>query len=570
MTGKSPSFSPGSTASSALPGYVALCLLLQVHRLASAQFTVTGPDHPITAPVGGEAALPCHLSPRMDAQSMEVRWSRSQHSAVVHLYHDGQDWYGNQMLEYQGRTELLKDDLTHGGVSLRIYDIRPSDEGQYTCLFQSLTFFHEASVLLQVEGLGSGPDISVEGHQDGGIKVVCRSSGWYPQPEAQWKDLHGQLLPSASEKISQEANGLFQTEIAIVLTEESNQKVSCCVRNPRVNQERESTIYVADLFFPRVSPWVVALGVILALLVALAIYCIWTQHRAKETLQTDMKKQKGILLTEMESEKEKLLSELQKQKEKQLSDKAEYEALAEQTRDKTQRFTETLQSELGREKETLESELERQKEAHLAEKAKLEAEIRWRSAQIYAVDVTLDPDTANPYLVLSEDRKRVRHRDEHQDLPDTPERFDTMAVVLGAEGFTGGRRYWEVEVGDKNVWTLGVCRENVSRKGHILFVPANGYWTIWQQGDQLRANTSPPTPLPVSVRPSQVGIFLDYEAGEVSFYNVTDKSHLFTFPDSISGTLRPYFNPEYNKGGTNMSPLIICPVPAQAKGSICP
>ncbi|EMP23825.1 Butyrophilin subfamily 1 member A1 [Chelonia mydas] len=398
----------------------------------------------------------------MDAQSMEVRWSRSQHSAVVHLYHDGQDWYGNQMLEYQGRTELLKDDLTHGGVSLRIYDIRPSDEGQYTCLFQSLTFFHEASVLLQVEGLGSGPDISVEGHQDGGIKVVCRSSGWYPQPEAQWKDLHGQLLPSASEKISQEANGLFQTEIAIVLTEESNQKVSCCVRNPRVNQERESTIYVA-----------------------------------------------GILLTEMESEKEKLLSELQKQK-------------------------------------------------------------GWRSAQIYAVDVTLDPDTANPYLVLSEDRKRVRHRDEHQDLPDTPERFDTMAVVLGAEGFTGGRRYWEVEVGDKNVWTLGVCRENVSRKGHILFVPANGYWTIWQQGDQLRANTSPPTPLPVSVRPSQVGIFLDYEAGEVSFYNVTDKSHLFTFPDSISGTLRPYFNPEYNKGGTNMSPLIICPVPAQAKGSICP
>ncbi|CAM4690980.1 unnamed protein product [Lepidochelys olivacea] len=511
MTGKSPSFSPGSTASSALPGYVALCLVLQVHRLVSAQFTVTGPDHPITAAVGGEAALPCHLSPRMNAQSMEVRWFRSQHSAVAHLYHDGQDWYGNQMLEYQGRTELLKDDLTNGGVSLRIYDIRPSDEGQYTCLFQSLTFFHEASVLLQVEGLGSGPDISVEGHQDGGIKVVCRSSGWYPQPEAQWKDLHGQLLPSASEKISQEANGLFQTEIAIVLTEESNQKVSCCVRNPRVNQEREATIYIADLFFPRVSPWVVALGVILALLIALAIYCIWTQHRAKETLQTDMKKQKGILLTEMESEKGECLGQLH--------------SLG-----------------LG----------------------------GWSPSLTRQVDVTLDPDTANPYLVLSEDRKRVRHRDEHQDLPDNPERFDTMAAVLGAEGFTGGRRYWEVEVGDKNVWYLGVCRENVSRKGHILFVPANGYWTIWQEGDQLRANTSPPTPLPVSVRPSQVGIFLDYEAGEVSFYNVTDKSHLFTFPDSISGTLRPYFNPEYNKGGTNMSPLIICPGPAQAKGSICP
>ncbi|XP_044854131.1 butyrophilin subfamily 2 member A1-like [Mauremys mutica] len=488
-----------------------------------AHFTVTGPDRPITASVGGEAVLPCHLSPKMSAQSMEVRWFRSQHSAVVHLYQDGQDRYENQMLDYQGRTELLKDDITNGSVSLRIRDIRPSDEGQYACLFQSLTFFQDASMLLQVEGLGSGPDISVEGHQDGGIKVVCQSSGWYPQPEAQWRDLQGQLLPSASENISQAANGLFQTEIAIVITEESNQKVSCCVRNPRVNQERESTIYIADLFFPRVSPWVVALAVILALVIALAIYCIWTQRRAKETLQTHMKNQKGILLTEMEREKERLQSELAKQK-----------------------------------------------EAHLAEKAKLLAEIRWRSAQLYAVDVTLDPNTANPYLVLAEDRKSVTHRDKRQDLPDNPERFDTMAVVLGAEGFTGGKRYWEVEVGEKNLWTLGVCREDVSRKGHIVFLPEHGYWTIWQHAGQFMANTSPTTLLPVSVRPRRLGIFLDYEAGEVSFYNVTDKSHLFTFTDTFSGVLCPYFNPEYNKGGTNMFPLIICPVPAQAGGSLCP
>ncbi|XP_044856926.1 butyrophilin subfamily 2 member A1-like isoform X7 [Mauremys mutica] len=523
MTGKVPSFSPGSTVSSALPGYVALCLALQVQRLVSAHFTVTGPDRPITASVGGEAVLPCHLSPRMSAQSMEVRWFRSQHSAVVHLYQDGQDRYENQMLDYQGRTELLKDDITNGSVSLRIRDIRPSDEGQYACLFQSLTFFQDASVLLQVEGLGSGPDISVEGHQDGGIKVVCQSSGWYPQPEAQWRDLQGQLLPSASENISQAANGLFQTEIAIVITEESNQKVSCCVRNPRVNQERESTIYIADLFFPRVSPWVVALAVILALVIALAIYCIWTQRRAKETLQTHMKNQKGILLTEMEREKERLQSELAKQK-----------------------------------------------EAHLAEKAKLLAEIRWRSAQLYAVDVTLDPNTANPYLILAEDWKSVTHRDKRQDLPDNPERFDTMAVVLGAEGFTGRKRYWEVEVGEKNLWTLGVCREDVSRKGHIVFLPRHGYWTIWQHAGQFMANTSPTTLLPVSVRPRRLGIFLDYEAGEVSFYNVTDKSHLFTFTDTFSGVLCPYFNPEYNKGGTNMFPLIICPVPAQAGGSLCP
>ncbi|TFJ96824.1 Calpain-9 [Platysternon megacephalum] len=150
MMGKVPSFSPSSTVSSALPGYVALCLTLQVHRLASAQFTVTGPDHPITASLGGEAVLSCHLSPRMSAENMEVRWFRSKYSAVVHLYHDGQDQYGEQMLEYGGRTELLKDDITNGRVFLRIHDIRPSDDGQYSCYFESSVSYEEALLELQV------------------------------------------------------------------------------------------------------------------------------------------------------------------------------------------------------------------------------------------------------------------------------------------------------------------------------------------------------------------------------------------------------------------------------------
>uniref|UniRef100_A0A8C3FB74 RING-type E3 ubiquitin transferase n=1 Tax=Chrysemys picta bellii TaxID=8478 RepID=A0A8C3FB74_CHRPI len=139
----------------------------------------------------------------------------------------------------------------------------------------------------------------------------------------------------------------------------------------------------------------------------------------------------------------------------------------------------------------------------------------------------------------------------HQDLPDNPERFDTYTEVLGAEGFAGGRRYWEVEVGDKTGWALGVCRESVSRKGPITYTPGNGYWVVWLCDGEYEACTSPSTPLPVSVRPSRVGIFLDYEAGEVSFYNVTDRSHLFTFTDTFSGTLRPYFYPS----GNNFLPL---------------
>uniref|UniRef100_A0A8C8RL61 Uncharacterized protein n=1 Tax=Pelusios castaneus TaxID=367368 RepID=A0A8C8RL61_9SAUR len=184
--------------------------------------------------------------------------------------------------------------------------------------------------------------------------------------------------------------------------------------------------------------------------------------------------------------------------------------------------------------------------------------------QRFWVDVTLDPDTAHPELVLSEDRKRVRHGDKRQDLPDTPARFDPCPCVLGAEQFTGGRRYWEVEVGHKTEWSLGVCRESVSKKGTVTLTPGNGYWAVWLRTGEYKARTSPSAPLPVRVRPSRVGIFLDYEAGEVSFYNVTDGSHLFTFTDTFSGTLRPYFYPGLNAGGTNAAPLIICPIPAQA------
>uniref|UniRef100_A0A8C8S5Q2 Ig-like domain-containing protein n=1 Tax=Pelusios castaneus TaxID=367368 RepID=A0A8C8S5Q2_9SAUR len=81
---------------------------------------------------------------------MEVRWLRSKFSAVVHLYSDGKDQSGEQMLEYQGRTELMKDNITNGRVSLRIHDIRPSDDGQYTCFFQSGDFYEDTLLELQV------------------------------------------------------------------------------------------------------------------------------------------------------------------------------------------------------------------------------------------------------------------------------------------------------------------------------------------------------------------------------------------------------------------------------------
>ncbi|XP_007463105.1 PREDICTED: E3 ubiquitin-protein ligase TRIM21 [Lipotes vexillifer] len=179
------------------------------------------------------------------------------------------------------------------------------------------------------------------------------------------------------------------------------------------------------------------------------------------------------------------------------------------------------------------------------------------------VHITLDPHTANPWLILSENRRQVRLGNTQQEVPENEERFDTYPMVLGTQRFDSGKVYWEVDVMGKEAWDLGVCRDSVQRKGQFLLSPNNGFWTIWLWNKQnYEAGTCPQTPLHLQVPPRRVGIFLDYEASTVSFYNITDHGSLiYTFSEcAFTGPLRPFFNPGFNDGGRNAAPLILCPL----------
>ncbi|KAK7124286.1 hypothetical protein R3I94_018605 [Phoxinus phoxinus] len=182
--------------------------------------------------------------------------------------------------------------------------------------------------------------------------------------------------------------------------------------------------------------------------------------------------------------------------------------------------------------------------------------------QQYAVDVTLDPDTAHPELILSDDGKQVRCGDIRQKIPNKPDRFDRCVCVLGKEGFSSGRFYFEVQVEGKTDWDLGVARESINRKGKITASPSNGYWTVWlRNGNEYKACDDPRVSLCVRVKPQRVGVFVDYEEGLVSFYDVESSSHIYSFTgQSFTEKLYPLFGPSLNHGGKNSTPLIITPV----------
>uniref|UniRef100_A0A8C9R5I9 Zinc-binding protein A33-like n=1 Tax=Scleropages formosus TaxID=113540 RepID=A0A8C9R5I9_SCLFO len=166
--------------------------------------------------------------------------------------------------------------------------------------------------------------------------------------------------------------------------------------------------------------------------------------------------------------------------------------------------------------------------------------------------VTLDPDTAYPRLTVSACRTSVCVGEIQPNLPDNPERFTRYNIVLGSQGFLSGRRYWEVEVGDKTAWGLGVAAESVNRKKEISLCPEDGFWTlVLRNGDEYEACTSTENLLRLPRKPRRIG----------------DMSHLFTFSDSFSERVYPYFNPWPIINGRNSEPLRIVTLPLTSFGN---
>ncbi|KAL4657845.1 E3 ubiquitin-protein ligase TRIM11-like [Arapaima gigas] len=158
-------------------------------------------------------------------------------------------------------------------------------------------------------------------------------------------------------------------------------------------------------------------------------------------------------------------------------------------------------------------------------------------------DVSLNPMTAYPFLIVSEDCKQVKRGEKIKlNSGGGSQRYDVWSCILAKEGFTSGRHYWEVTVGDNKDWKLGVVRESAPRKGLFDMSPRIGYYVLWWSVNQLRVLTSPLTKVRAPNRLRRVGIYIDCEEGLVVFYNAKTGSvvHMFS-GEEFSEKMLPLF-----------------------------
>ncbi|XP_060786516.1 E3 ubiquitin-protein ligase TRIM39-like [Neoarius graeffei] len=166
----------------------------------------------------------------------------------------------------------------------------------------------------------------------------------------------------------------------------------------------------------------------------------------------------------------------------------------------------------------------------------------WEKMQytVQYTPVTLDPNTAHPGLIVSDDLKSVRRSKKKQKLPDNPERFDKYSDILGSEGFNSGTHCWDVEVGDGTGWIVGVMIESAQRKGGIF--SRSGIWCVWDYGDKYCAVSTPDTATQLSVaqKLQRIRVKLDWDRGKLSFSDPLTNTHLHTFTHTFTDKLLPF------------------------------
>ncbi|KAK2860258.1 hypothetical protein Q7C36_004424 [Tachysurus vachellii] len=510
----------------------------------SGQLQVIGSEAPLDAVAGEDLVLPCFIKPNTSAVDMTVEWFKLDvKDSLVHLYRDHEDKNEDQAQSYRGRTSLFKEELQKGNTSLKLSALRVSDEGEYKCLVEDKPWYDDITVKVIVEAQGSHPVIMMESFDNsGGINLVCESRGWNPEPYVLWLDREGVTLTAEDTQIHRDTEG-FNVKSRITVYNYSDSNRFYC----RLQQQHymlETEIIISSGVFG-VWKWAVSISVVACLFLVGLILTVFFGY--KKVL---VKARSGRLCKIFERLRRMMVRTVKNSL--QTTSKDLQHQLAADVRNLLNAYKQKINefAVLTPYRRTM-SHKRKQNLVILAHENTGEKKKN--------MDVTLDPDSAHPQLTVSADGKRVTHVDTPQ--TDSPQRFK-FSCVLGKQSFSSGRFYYEVQVRRKTDWKLGVVKENINRKGWITRCPQNGFWTVvLRNNNQYEARADPAVSLELREKLEVVGVFVDYEEGLVSFYDVKSRSHIYSFTgQSFTEKLYPYFSPCDNKGGKNSAPLIITAV----------
>uniref|UniRef100_A0A8C4T726 Ig-like domain-containing protein n=1 Tax=Erpetoichthys calabaricus TaxID=27687 RepID=A0A8C4T726_ERPCA len=196
----------------------------------------------ISATMGQNTAIPCHLNPEVSALDLEVRWQKEGLETPVLLYKNRRE---EQHEQYRGRARLHSD-LTKGDLSLILESVRDMDGGRYTCYVRTLSQVNETTLYLSITGHGRKPVITVHKQPGREIRLKCESKGWYPKPELHWNYGDGSAITvhsDFSEKVEEDGRITVTSYLSV---QDSYEEDFLCIVQPSDSEKKfVSTFHVS-------------------------------------------------------------------------------------------------------------------------------------------------------------------------------------------------------------------------------------------------------------------------------------------------------------------------------------